>query len=224
MAREVGVPGSGPSTTVGQVGEYARIVKYIQEADMDIKRMYLDWQFLWATFTGTTVLNQNTIDGAASNINWIVRDQTVINYGSSTSYRLEYCDWPVFNQRFLHGTQTAAAPSCITVNPSGNIRIGVKPSATYAGKDLYVEYYKKPVMMDADDDVSEIPKEFRRIIVTRAVLQWSAVEDAPEVQPIIAAEMDSLMHQMESLYLPLQSLRTLGAAERSGAMIQVFNP
>jgi hypothetical protein len=75
--------------------------------------------------------------------------------------------------------------------------------------------------MTADTDVSEIPKEFRRIIVSRAILQWSGVEDAPEVQPIIGAEYDSLLHQLESTYLPEQKRRLLASAEWNGMYTQV---
>ena len=49
LHRESGAAGSAPSTVVGQTGEAQRLVKWIQRADLQIQKLWHDWEFLWST-------------------------------------------------------------------------------------------------------------------------------------------------------------------------------
>jgi len=50
MARDVGIPGTGPSTTTTTdlSEEEASVVRYINQADQDIQSRWFDWNFLWS--------------------------------------------------------------------------------------------------------------------------------------------------------------------------------
>jgi len=56
MARDVGIPGTGPSavdsTTLSE--EENAVVRYIAQADQDIQSRWFDWDYLWSTATMTT--------------------------------------------------------------------------------------------------------------------------------------------------------------------------
>ena len=49
MARDVGIPGTGPATTTTTdlSEEESAVVRYINNADQDIQSRWFDWDFLW---------------------------------------------------------------------------------------------------------------------------------------------------------------------------------
>ena len=58
MARDVGIPGTGPSAVDASTlsEEETSVVRYVAQADLDIQSRWFDWDFLWseATITVTT--------------------------------------------------------------------------------------------------------------------------------------------------------------------------
>ena len=50
MARDIGIPGTGPSDITPTVEEEKDVVRYIKDADLDIQRMWFNWDFLWTEY------------------------------------------------------------------------------------------------------------------------------------------------------------------------------
>lgn len=224
MAREVGIPGSGPTTVVSQTGEHEKIVRYIVDADMDIKRRFIDWNFMWKDdFSVSVVANDVTINSATTG--W----PTNLGYWDPTAFYLDkttdsfihldkvaYLHW---RNHLNVGSQQTSQPSLIAIAPDMSLRLHNKSDGAYT---LTGEYWKKPVEMESNTDESEIPEEFRRLIIVRAKIMYGEHEDAPEVLQGAGAEHDDLLNQMENRYLRGQGIR--GFAQAPDSEVQVVIP
>ena len=91
MARDVGIPGTGPSsvTATGLSEEEIAVVRYIKSADQDIQSRWFDWDFLWSEATincinGTSTLSSTNTGFPSALGNWkldsMVWDKTSDGY------------------------------------------------------------------------------------------------------------------------------------------------
>ena len=104
MARDVGIPGTGPSTTTttNLSEEESSVVRYINQADQDIQSRWFDWDFLWSeasitAISGTSTLSSgNTGFPGTSTIgplgNWKL-DSLVWDKTSESYQILDYMPW-----------------------------------------------------------------------------------------------------------------------------------
>lgn len=210
MAREVGIPGSGPTTVSGQTGELGDIVRYIRDADLDIKRRWHDWNFMWASTTNTTSVGNRTLTSSnPSDLGYWNVDKIVYNYNSDDFVFLEYCEWEEYALKYKFGTVDNDEPFLFTIRPDRVIE--VYPPAAQS-KSVYLEYWKKPIAMTTDSDESIVPEEFHRLIIVRAKIYYAEHEDAPEVLVASTAEFEDLMDNLESGYGRKQSMRRMHRA------------
>ena len=72
MARDVGIPGSGPSsvTSASLREEEIAVVWYVRAADLDIQSRWFDWQFLWKEATINSVSGTSTLVSPTDLANW----------------------------------------------------------------------------------------------------------------------------------------------------------
>lgn len=103
LVQESGASGSGPITTINQVGEYGRMVNWIQDAWLDIQSEHQDWEFLRSTCAFPTVNAQAYYSTEQANaINFGMWDlSTFRNYAN-----------PII-------TMTIASPCVVTLEPHG---------------------------------------------------------------------------------------------------------
>lgn len=210
MARDIGIPGTGPSTVVSQTGELGDVVQYIIDADMDIKRRWHDWDFMWSSTTNTTSVGNRTLTSSApSDLGYWNHSRIVYNYDSDDYVHLDYIPFDEYMDNFYFGTHSNDEPFLFTVKPDKTIE--VYPPAAQS-KNMYMEYWKKPEEMSVDADVSEIPEEFHRLIIVRAKIYYAEHEDAPEIMVSATAEFEDLIDNLESGYGRQQKLRRMHRA------------
>ena len=77
MARDVGIPGSGPSSVTSATlsEEENSVIRYIKKADIDIQSRWFDWDFLWSeasisTISGTSTLTSSNTGFPSALGNW----------------------------------------------------------------------------------------------------------------------------------------------------------
>lgn len=88
------------------------------------------------------------------------------------------------------------------------------PDAAYT---LSLRYYKKPTEMDADDDVPEIPSEFREILVVGAAYRVMQVKDNYDQAAILQNKYDEILQKLVYKYSQFQTGRpTIMRINRSG--------
>ena len=66
MARDVGIPGTGPSTTTttNLSEEETSVVRYVNQADQDIQSRWFDWDFLWTEASITAISGTSTLSSS----------------------------------------------------------------------------------------------------------------------------------------------------------------
>ena len=229
MARDVGIPGTGPSTTTttNLSEEETSVVRYINQADQDIQSRWFDWDFLWSeaditAISGTSTLSSgNTGFPGTSTIgplgNWkldsIVWDKT------SESYQiLEYQEWNSYREMYKYGSIDSDVPEVFSVKPNGNLDLYPTPNAATT---VSAEYWRTPVVMStildgettADSNTSAIPSRFHKIIIARAKMYYAENEDAPEIMSGSVAEFEDLLNSLEADQLVRQQNRKFSSAQ-----------
>jgi len=197
---ELGIPGSGPTTVVGQTGELGAIVADIVRADVDIKRRWQDWDFMWSTFTANTLVgSRNLITPQPTDLGmWDI--STFALYPEASDFiDLCYLPYKDFRRQTVAAATVNGTPENVTYDPTGNIVLDPVPDDIFP---FYGEYWRRAEEMTLDADVSLVPTEFHRIIIVRAKIHYAEREDAPEITVGAMAEFEDLMQQLESRYLP----------------------
>lgn len=67
LTQEAGASGAGPTDVVGQQGEYARMVNWVNDAWLDIQSLHQDWEFLRTTCSFPTVDGQAVYTATQAN-------------------------------------------------------------------------------------------------------------------------------------------------------------
>ena len=164
MAREVGIPGTGPSSVTPTAEEEKDIVRQIKHADVDIQSRWFNWNYLWAEASITTSSGTSTItsptDLSQWNIDCVVFDPTSVDYQP-----LEYMPWNDYKDQYKYGSIDSGTPEVFSVKPDNVIDLYPTPDTATVVK---AEYWKTPTELSSDSDVSVIPVRFHRMIICRA--------------------------------------------------------
>ena len=216
MARDVGIPGTGPSS-VGASGlseEETAVTRYVSQADQDIQSRWFDWDFLWseATITVTTATSSLVSGNAGFPTdlgNWKL-DSFVYDKTSADYIILEYMRWNEYRDMYKYGTIAEDLPEVYSLKPDNSIDLYPTPSAT---SSISNEYWATPTALAADDDISAIPPRFHRIITARAKMYYAENEDATEIMAGALAEFEDLLDKLEADQLPRQKNRRFSAAQ-----------
>ena len=203
MARDIGIPGTGPSSITPTAEEEKDVVRYIKDADRDIQNTWFNWDFLWAEYSTTTSSGTSTItspsDLAQWNIDSVVYDPTAENWQP-----LEFVPWKNYREDYKYGTVDSAVPEFFSIKPSNVMDLYPTPDASTT---LTAEYWQTPTDLSADDSVSVIPVRYHRIIICRAKMFYAEQNDAAEVMAGAASEFNDLLLKLEADQLPGQRNR-----------------
>jgi len=203
----VGVSGSGPTSTINQTGDNARLVEWIASAYQDIQNLHVNWNFLRADFTFNTVAAQQTYTPAqagASDIGEWERDSmrcylTSSGVGGETNIPL--LPWAAFREVYLIGSQrlTSGRPIVVGRKPDRSLMLWPTPEAVYT---LNGEYYRAPDIMVGDGDTPLFPQQWHMIIVWRALVFYGHNQASPESYAHGQAEYKRLLAAMGRTELP----------------------
>jgi hypothetical protein len=203
MAREVGIPGTGPSTVTPSSEEEQDIVRQIKQATLDIESRWFNWDFLWAEHSGTTVASTSTITSPSDLAQWNI-DSVVYDPSSSGWQPLEYVGWNQYREDYKYGTVATGIPEYFSVKPDNVIDLYPTPNSATS---ITAEYWKTPTELSSSTDVPVIPTRFQRIIIARAKLFFASQNDAPEIMSSALSEFEDLLDKLESDQLPGQRNR-----------------
>ena len=211
MARDVGIPGTGPSsvdaTTLSE--EENAVVRYIAQADQDIQSRWFDWDFLWAQVDITASSGAATLVSPTTLGNWKL-DSVVWDKASEDYQILEYMGWNEYRDSYKYGTIASDIPEVFSVRPDNVIDLYPTPNSSTA---VSTEYWTIPTVLSSDGDISAIPPRFHKIIIARAKMYYAENEDAPEIMAGALAEFEDLLDKLEADQLPRQKNRRFSAAQ-----------
>lgn len=212
LSQEASIPGTGPSSTVGQTGVNRHLVNWINSAWMDIQRKHGEWLFMRGSFTVNTVASDgiyaygdctdtDTSSAITAFRNW--HKDTLKSYltssGVDSEVSLIYLDYPTWYAAYNTGTQTDGPPQFFTVDNSLQLRLAPKPDAIYT---VSGEYQKKATELSGDSDTPELPEEFHEAIWYRGLMKYARYYAAPEIFDDARNNYNRIMNEMERTQLP----------------------
>jgi len=208
--QEAGLSGTVPTAVTNQTGELKRFVNWAEEAYTDIQNMNPFWRWMRVTFTLNTVASDDTYaygdctDSLTSSAitrfdHWMFDNcddppkAYLQSSGVGGEYWLEVVPWEWFKSVYKMGTQTTGAPAHITVDPQNNIVVGPSPDAVYV---ITGDYHRSAQVLAADADTPEMPTQFHKLIVYKALEKYGYFESAAEVVARAQKESALLMGQL----------------------------
>ena len=211
MARDIGIPGSGPSsvTSTSLSEEENSVVRYVKEADLDVQRRWFDWSFLWTEVTMTSASGTSTLTSPTDLANWNV-DKIIWDKDSDDNQQLEYMEWGAYFDSYKVGTIDSSVPEVFSVKPTNVLDLYPTPNSNTS---VYGQYWKVPTELSTDSQISEIPPRFHKIIISRAKMYYAENEDAPEILAGSLAEFEDLLDKLEADQLPSQKNRRFSKAQ-----------
>lgn len=174
----------------GQTGEMERLVNWINDAWMDIALLYSDWKFLLRDVSFALVAGQRSYPYASAPASitdfgsWKKTPRTWRRYLTAqpaSENFLQVATYGDFKDYYEFGSRRTETgdPIVISFSPTDALLVGPTPNAT--GYTLVGEYYARPTDLVVDGDTPNIPTEYHRAIVYRAMMYYGAFEAAPEV-------------------------------------------
>lgn len=209
MAREVGIPGTGPSSITPTPVEEKDIVRYVRDADLDIQRRWFNWDFLWTEYSTTTVSGTSTLTSPSDLAQWNI-DSVVYAPTAENWQPLTFVGWKEYREDYKYGTVDTGVPEFFSVKPTNVIDVYPTPNAATT---LTAEYWATPTAMSADGSESAIPSSFHRIIISRAKIYYAEANDAVEIMQGSLSEFADLLDKLEADQLPSQRNRRFSVTQ-----------
>lgn len=211
LRSECGVPGSGPTSVVGQTGEMQRLVNYTNQAYQEIQLARRDWEWM-KTFVSfnTTAHKQNYAPtsvapdiGLSSFFHWQNDSFWVYlaSAGKATERTLDQCEYDSLRNSYIlgPGTTTYGQPVSIAIAPDKSLYLGPSPDDVYT---ITAEYFTAPQALALDTDVPTMPERFHMAIVYRAVWKYGMFNAASEVVQYAEVEYARMFAKMEADQTP----------------------
>ena len=230
MARDIGIPGTGPATTVTTdlSEEEISVTRYINQADQDIQSKWFDWDFIWTEASITAISGTSTLSSSNTGFpgsttdypplgNWKL-DSLVWDKTSESYQILDYMPWNEYREMYKYGTIDSDVPEIYSVKPNGDLDLYPTPNSATT---VSAEYWRTPIILSdvlsgqstANDNVSAIPPRFHQIIISRAKMYYAENEDAPEIMVGSLSDFEDLLDKLEADQLVRQKNRRFSSAQ-----------
>lgn|SRR5574340_323564 len=207
---DCGGTGTGPTTVVGQTGEFARLVNWTNAAWMDIQQAHQDWNWLrtsltpFATVAGQTTYSPTAAPMSLTDFGAWDRDSFRVYEtasGISSETPLTYRPYDLWRDTYLIGAlrSTTSRPDVVTVCPDNSLGFG---PITAAGYSIVGDYFKLPTEMSANADIPILPTQYHLAIVYRAMMFYGRYYGAPEVYQAGELEFTKMMRRMTNDRMP----------------------
>ena len=217
--------GTPPASVTSATGDAGKVAYWVRVADLQLQRERIDWDFLWDNPTvnltqGSKVVPApiNKYDDLDVNthtalINSIAKDRLGIIDANGEVFFPQYLEWDEFSILYEYEAQTETDfPSYWSMSPNRVLTL----SNPVSSSDLTCkyEYWRKPIRMRDDADVSRIPDDFSRLIVLLAKTLYAEHEDAPEVDVGSSAHYDIMLNQMISVHAPRSEWQRMESSDQ----------
>jgi len=204
VAREVGVPGTGPASVSSQTGELARIVNWVRTAWEDVQTDRPDWLWMRDSFSFVTTLSDRQYSPADCGIatrfsSWDSESLRIYRQSQNDEMALYWMPYAEFRATYIVGPQTTNQPLHATLATNRDLLLGPTPDDAYT---INGEYRKSPQELAADADEPEIPSEYHMMIVYRAMMMYARYNSAPEIYEDAAANYKRIKSRLEWNQLP----------------------
>lgn len=213
LHNDSGAAGVEPTAVTGLTGEARRIANWIIQADEFVQLEWTNWKFLRQEFSDVTVASDATLAKPANLKNWDFKTFKIIEPGETDENILAAIEFDKIKSVILD--TSTDIPARAIVMPDNSLKFEPVPDAVYTIK---ADYYDKPTLLAANDDISLIPVEYHRIILGRALILYANFENAPEQKDQGEEIYISLLARLENDQLPNQEYSRF----TTGALIEVI--
>lgn len=193
-ARELEIPGVGPSSVVGQVGQELQIVRWVDTSVREIERKHANWKFmlrLAATFNTVVDQRDYILTTGLGFTDYKRVDPDSIKYfkvsdGVAYEQPLVKITWKEWtdNYRLAYTAVDANAPAFLVELPDGiTWRLSAKSDAIYT---ITFDYYRNPQkpLTATDPDLPAntlyIPEQYEDAIVGSAMMKYGRQYEAKD--------------------------------------------
>jgi hypothetical protein len=203
LRQECGVAGTGPTTTVDQVGQAKKLVDWINSAWLEVQGKHDTWGFMREPFS--FVVAQGVGDHLPSAVGlsdlryW--HRETLRCYKTPLGFEDEQWlvewEYQIFRNTYRFNLQRVlqGRPMVFAIRPNGKeLLLGPLPDAQYT---VVGEYQTLPVRLSGDSDTPSLPEHLHMIIVYKAMEYYGLFESAPEVLSRGKQQYTTLMAQLE---------------------------
>lgn len=188
------------TNTVGQVGEFGRVVGWVARATTEIEGLYFDFNFLHVFMSINTIVGVRDYP-APSDLNLWDKKTFVI---TEDEQPIEYIDWT--QKKLDPSLSIDGDPFLVTALPSKALRFYDTPIRVQA---IATQYWIKPTELVDNADEPKIPTQFRDIIVYKALQYYANFESADETKIAGIEQYGPRLTQLLSSELP--SFRASGS-------------
>lgn len=208
LVEDAGISGTFTSVA-GQTGEFKRVVDWVVRATTEIEGVWFDWDFLHNFHTFNTVIGVSDYPAPSNHNLWDDKTAKI----PAEEFQLLFEMWTRRKRDFA--SPVAGDPFEFTVLPDKAIRLFDTPVRI---QTIAIEYWQVPTVLVNNADVPSMPKQFRDIIVAKALQFYANYESADEVKTQAIEIFTVRMRQLESHSAPSRQARD---SINTGAEIQV---
>ncbi len=212
LRQECGVSGTGPVTTINQVGELKRLCDWIATAWFDLQSLHPDWKFQRLSTSWTSIDGQAEYTPTQCGItagtfgrwhperdNFRVYPTATGTSGEQFLVRIGYGDYRRL-WGFGSNRSVKSLPIHISVMPNDSVTLGPKPPAGYT---FLGDYYRSPITLSADADVPALPYRHDPIVIVyHAMKMYGVFESGPEVYQFAEKDYERRMTLLRNDQLP----------------------
>lgn len=202
-----GIAGTIPSVN-NQVGEFDRVVNWVNDAYRYILNKHADWTFLRKEFTFVTAPGTGdypaTALGLADFGEWKLSAFHCYTtaMGEADEQRMPYIpEYDNFRDRYKRGPLRASVgrPLVISQRPDEWLTMWPVPDMEYT---FTGEYMSVPPALAANDDLPVFHSRFHDAIKYRALMFYAEYEGDATLFAAAQSELARVMARMEGTYLP----------------------
>lgn len=213
LAHECQLPVDGVTGVTGAEGQEFDLFAWVSQAALEIDELHEDWAYLlvhpgvsFATIAGQQLYTPSGAGITAGDVSsW--RKNTFRNYNTSTGYSselhmtyVEYDTW-LDTEKFGTLRTTQVRPMVFTITPEKSIGL----QCPLAGYTVIADYYREPVVLEADADQPLIPPRYRMAIVYKAMMEYGAEEQDAMLFNRAERLFNQMITRMERTQLPTVS-------------------
>jgi len=197
---EIGVEGAALSTVDSQVGMPEKLVSWVAEADYTIQGLFSDWNFLWSSFSYSTVVGSKDITKPIDLGEWDT-ESFWLDYSTSVPSKLANRTYVYYRDVLRPGVATQSDPTSVIVAPDGDIILYPTPATV---QSLTANYWVRPTKLVDGADQTVIPPQYERIIVVKAKMYFAEEQEVPTLYNAALAEYQDLLLHLKAHELPGQ--------------------
>ena len=163
---ECGIGGS-ISTVVGQTGMLRRVINWVAKADVKIQSRKSNWKFLWSEW------EVELLDGYGEyfppdNVSMFDENSFWKDVGTDDAIHMKFVKYNEYRDGLRQQYTESDESEYVVLKPNGKLLFVPTPNADDASKYVSAEYWKSPVKLVSNDQVSVIPVQFHDLIVSQA--------------------------------------------------------